>query len=131
MTAPELCMMAIYTCDLDGTAERLHTITFDDLPEYLSDYLEVYDFYMGDWIISPDTWPIADYPFCICGCSVLNTPHLVLQWGDADGNIDDDYWAEWQLALHEECFLEFIEDITGGTIFEGYEDYMAWRDEYC
>ena len=129
MTLPELCKLVIYYCDELGEAYGMEVISFEELPEYLAEALDLYDFRMSEYIAAPDTWPYEDYPECICGEEVFGEPHFVLQWGPADEDPDGDDWAEWQLALHEECMFEFFEEITGGIAFETEEDYLMWRDD--
>ena len=132
MTPFEKCCMIAYRChdlgvvEFDGQDPLVLDIDIEDPYVFLSGELGFVDFTHEDQIMCPEDWPSPPYPECVCGDSVAGGKHYVLQWGDADDDIDEEDWAEWQVALHPECLLSFFEFIYG-TEEEWFWDREEWE----
>lgn len=138
MTPFEKCCMIAYRCNevgevqMDDDEPVVLDVDLRDPYGFISSELGFVDFNAPDgFIMCPEDWPSPPYPECICGDSCFGAHHYVLQWGDADDDVDADDWAEWQIAVHPECLATFFEYILGAEEM-GYWDRDEWtssRDE--
>ena len=134
MTRFEFCKMIAYLCDGRGRPinARPWYVNVKNLADFFVDRLGYYGFQDTGAILSPEDWPLVDYPYCIhCGESILGSHgHIVLQWGDARDSVDEPDWAEWQGAFHSpHCLKEFFEEITGGRALKDRMEWEIWRDD--
>lgn len=134
MTPFEQCILIAWQCDYRGEKYDGYPVLveLDNLSEFLSMELGIYQFRHSDILMVPEDWPVTEYPTCLCGHGCLGDDHFILQLGDGeDQDIEDLYWPEWSISLHKTCMPGFFELITGGKFIEDKEEWLGNRDDPC